>query len=214
MLNELEQIYYLEPHRICQKWAHYFKIYEKYLGRFRGRKFRLLEIGVSQGGSLQLWKRYFGPLVEVIGLDVNPYCRNFEDDQTSIYVGDQGNREFMKKLAAELGQVDVVLDDGGHEMNQQIVTFESIFPILREGGVYICEGIHTSYSSAYGGGLRTPGSFIEYMKNKIDEIHGWYIPSIGGSEYMKWIGAITFYSSMVVIEKEKVEPPMYVEVGY
>lgn len=214
MLSTLEQIYYGEPHRICQKWAHYFKVYERYLQVYRGRRMRFLEIGLSQGGSLQMWKRYLGPDAEIIGLDVDPLCRRFEDEQTRVFVGDQGDAVFMRSFASELGQVDVVLDDGGHRMNQQIVTFEALFPILAVGGAYICEDVHTSYDRGFDGGLREPGTFIEYMKRKVDEMHGWYTQEAEPTMYLKWLKSIAFYDSMVVIEKEAIEPPAPVEVGY
>lgn len=214
MFNTLEQIYYCEPHRICQKWAHYFKVYERYLQEYRGRRMRFLEIGLSQGGSLQMWKRYLGPNAEIIGLDVDPLCRRFEDEQTRVFIGDQGDSTFMRSLAHEVGQVDVVLDDGGHRMNQQVVTFEALFPIVALGGVYICEDVHTSYDRGFGGGLRAPGSFIEYMKRKIDEMHGWYTQEAEPTTYLRWMKSVAFYDSMVVIEKDQVNPPIPVEVGY
>lgn len=213
MLIDLERIFYSEVHRICQKWAHYFRVYERHLSRFRGRPLRLLEIGVSQGGSLDIWRRYFGEDAMLIGVDIEPLCKRFERDRTHIRIGSQDDRTFLQQLAAELGQVDVLLDDGGHTMNQQKNTFEILYPIVHETGVYICEDVHTSYSQQYGGGLNETASFVEFAKKKIDELHAWYSNGLPVTDFSRTTASISFYDSMIVFEKQPYPGPAYVEVG-
>ena len=88
----------------------------------------VLEFGVSQGGSLEMWKEYFGPGVRLFGVDINPECRRFEEDGVRILIGDQGDRDFLRSIAKTLPPIDILIDDGGHMVEQQIATFEELFP--------------------------------------------------------------------------------------
>ncbi len=124
------------------RWHHYFDIYHRHLGRFRGRAVRVLEIGIYSGGSLEMWRNYFGPRCEVYGIDIEPACKAYESDGVRVFIGDQGDRNFWSRFKYEVQAVDIVIDDGGHLPEQQIVTFEELLPHLRPGGVYICEDIH------------------------------------------------------------------------
>ena len=121
---------------------------------------------------------------------------------------------FLQVLAQKVGDVDIVLDDGGHRMDQQIATFEALYPIVRAGGVFMCEDTHTSYAASFGGGLRQPGTMIEYMKGKIDEMHHWHAPGLTPTGFTQTAQSLTFFDSMIVVEKGLVEPPLYVEVGF
>jgi hypothetical protein len=213
VLSELERIFYSEVHNICQKWAHYFEIYEKHLSRFRSRPVRLLDVGVSQGGSLDLWRRYFGPEALLFGLDVDPACRRFEAPNTRIIIGSQDDRAFLSALAAELEHVDIIIDDGGHTMDQQKNTFDLLFPIVQPDGIYLCEDVHTSYQESYGGGLRVPNSFLEAIKMKVDELHAAHPGGPTQTEFSSTTNSITFYDSVIVVEKRRKEAPRAVEVG-
>jgi len=124
------------------KWRHYFDIYDRHLGRFRGRKVRILEIGIYSGGSLEMWRDYFGPVCEIYGVDIESACKAYESDSVKVFIGDQGDRNFWRRFKQEVEGIDIVIDDGGHLLEQQIVTFEELLPHLRPGGVYICEDIH------------------------------------------------------------------------
>jgi hypothetical protein len=215
MLTDIERIFFCEPHRVCQKWMNYFPAYERHLARFRNTRFRLVEFGVSQGGSLDLWERYFGPGAELIGVDIDPACRRFERANLRIHVCDQGDPEAMRRLAERIGEVDVVIDDGGHTMQQQTTTFELFYPRVRDRGVFICEDVHTSYQEQFGGGLRRSGTFIELMKRRVDDLNAWHA---GGrppvSRFTRTTHSISFYESMVVLEKWRYPGPTYVEAGF
>lgn len=90
-LSPLEHIFYAQSHNVCQKWQHYFLIYETHFARFRNKRLRFLEIGVSQGGSLDIWKTYFGSRASIVGVDIDPACRRFAGPQVEIIIGDQGD---------------------------------------------------------------------------------------------------------------------------
>lgn len=211
--SPIEQIFYGQSHNICQKWQHYFSIYETHFSRYRGQRFRFLEIGVSQGGSLDMWKQYFGPRASIVGVDIDPNCRRFQDGQVEIIIGDQGDPAFLASLADRVGEIDVILDDGGHRMDQQILTFQHLYPILKDGGIYMCEDVHTSYDPSHGGGLGKPDTFIEYMKSRIDDLHGWYGGNPEAGSVARTTRSISFYDSIVVLEKKPFSGPRYVEVG-
>jgi len=124
------------------KWQHYFDIYDRHLHRFKDRAVRVLEIGIYSGGSLEMWRNYFGPLSEIYGVDIEPACEAYQSDSVKVFIGDQGDRNFWMRFKNEVQDIDIVIDDGGHLPEQQIVTFEELLPHLRPGGVYICEDIH------------------------------------------------------------------------
>ena len=125
------------------KWDHYFEIYERHFGKFVGQEVHALEIGVYSGGSLHMWREYFGPKSHIYGVDIEPACKIYEAEGTiGIFVGDQADREFWARFREAVPHLDLVIDDGGHSAEQQIVSFEELLPHLRPGGVYCCEDIH------------------------------------------------------------------------
>lgn len=208
----LRELFEKHDGRLIDKWHQYLPVYERYLGRWRGQSFSMMEFGVSQGGSLQLWREYFGPDARLWGVDINPNCQQFEDIDSNVLVriGDQEDRQFLRSLASEVRELDVVIDDGGHTMQQQINTFQEIFPILRNGGIYIIEDLHTSYWKRWGGGYRKSGTFIEFSKSLIDQLNAWHSrePSkFSVDNWTKSIRSLHYYDSMLVVEKEVVEAP-------
>jgi hypothetical protein len=189
------------------KWLNYLEIYDRFFGKYRGKPVKMLEIGIFKGGSLQMWKDYFGAEASIVGVDINRDCKAFEEPQIDIRIGSQEDRAFLKSVIEEFGPFDLILDDGGHTMNQQIVSFEELFPAVKDGGVYLCEDLHTSYWDGYGGGFKRPGTFIEFAKGLVDQIHGWHIDG-GRTEYTRRIKAIHFFDSIVAFEKDVIHPPL------
>ena len=135
--GDLERFFRHGVHRQIHKPPNYFPIYERHLERFRNRPVTMLEIGVSHGGSLQMWKSYLGPEAQIWGVDIDERCKALEEDQIAIRIGDQSDRSFLRELVSEMPEIDIVLDDGGHKMEQQIRSFEEIYPHLAETGVYL-----------------------------------------------------------------------------
>lgn len=203
--NDVEKIVYEGQHRAISKWIHYLEAYDRFFSKYRGKKVKILEIGVYKGGSLQLWKKYFSKgsvQAQIYGIDINPECKELEEDNISIYIGSQEDREFLKKVKREIGEVDIIIDDGGHTMNQQIVSFEELFDLLSENGTYLCEDTHTSYWKEFGGGYHG-NSFIEYSKGLIDGLHSQYLETdeFQANELTSQIKCVSFWDSMVFIEK-------------
>lgn len=207
MSNKLWTFFQNSNHPIIHKWHHYFEIYERHFGPYREQNpIHMLEIGVYKGGSLEMWSDYFGKDKSFIyGIDIDPTCKRFENDNTKVFIGDQADKIFISQVCSQVPPLDIVLDDGGHTMNQQISTFEAIFDHIKPGGVYMCEDLHTSYWPAYDGGYRKPDTFIEYIKNYIDKLNAYWSqdPNLKPDKYTTGMNSIHFYDSIVVIEKAK-----------
>jgi hypothetical protein len=121
------------------KWMHYFDIYHRHLQKFIGKEVHVLEVGVYSGGSLEMWRQYFGSQCHLYGVDIRDECKTLENDRTRIFIGDQADRGFWSQVRRDVPNLDVLIDDGGHLPEQQIVTLEETLPHLRRGGLYVCE---------------------------------------------------------------------------
>jgi Methyltransferase domain len=196
-------------HRMIHKWMHYFEIYERHFQQFRHKPLSMLEFGVLHGGSLQMWKYYFGKEAKIYGVDINPRCAELAEEQIQILLGDQENRESLRSICRDLPKFDIILDDGGHTMKQQVITFEETWSHLKDGGIYLCEDLHTSYWPAFGGGFKLPHTFIEYTKQLIDQLHAWYSPNaqLQVDSFTRSTFAVHYYDSMVIIEKRDMMQP-------
>lgn len=209
-MNPLEAYFHSNRGPLLNKWMHYFDVYDKHFARYRGKPLVMVEIGVFHGGSLGMWKDYFGPQAKIVGVDINPRAARFADDQVDIVIGDQSDRTFLRRLREQYSHIDILLDDGGHSMNQQIVTFEEMFDAVADDGVYMVEDVHTSYWPEYGGGLNSADSFIEYSKRFIDELNAWHVREWKDKErtaVAKGAYSVSYYDSIVAIEKRKKLPP-------
>jgi len=215
-MNDLEKYFNENSGRLIHKWQHYFEIYDRHFARFRGTDVHLVEFGVSQGGSLQMWKNYFGPKAKIFGVDINPHCKQVAEAQIEIFIGDQADRNFLKSLTTQIPRMDILIDDGGHTMEQQINTFEELFPQVDPHGIYVCEDLHTSYWPEYNGGYQKPGTFIEYSKSFIDYIHAWHSAQprqLAVSNFTKSAFSLHYYDSVLVIEKQPREKPFHRQTG-
>ena len=191
--------------RMIDKMLHYFDAYHRHFARFRGTRCTLVEIGVYHGGSLQMWRHYLGPQARIIGVDVNPRCKSLEEEGIEIVIGDQADPAFLARLRELAPAIDILLDDGGHTMQQQLVTFTGMLPHLQPDGVYLCEDTHTSYWQEFGGGYRQPGTFVEVMKELIDHLTAFFSKGpkeFAPSAFTRSVASMHFYDSMVVIEKQ------------
>jgi len=208
--NPLEDYFFNNPGRLINKWHHYFEIYHRHFERFRGRSPVVVEVGVFHGGSLQMWHDYFGPGTRVVGIDVDPRCRQFEDASTTILIGDQADRAFLAQVRDAVPRIDILVDDGGHTMAQQIVTLEELYLHIQPEGVYLCEDIHTSFLSEYGGGYRRPGTFLESSKELIDYLYAWWSQErerLAVNKFTVSTFAMHFYDSVLVLEKRPIGRP-------
>lgn len=214
-LNELEEYYYNMPHPEMEKYVHYFEIYDRHFRKYRDKECVIVEIGVFNGGSLQMWREYFGNKARIVGIDIEESAAQYAGDRIAIEIGSQSDRGFWKNFREKYPRVDILIDDGGHTMEQQQITFEEMFDHIAEDGVYLCEDMHTSYWGRYGGGFGEKDSFIEYSKNFIDYINAWYSESreLGINKYTRAMHSLHYYDSMLVIEKRKIDRSICIHMG-
>jgi 23S rRNA U2552 (ribose-2'-O)-methylase RlmE/FtsJ len=211
MHKDIREIFY-SLEKISDKWDPYFDVYEKHLSKFVGKAPRVLEIGVQNGGSIDMWLKYFGEGTTVVGIDVNPKCLTLSYPNTvEIVLGDQGDENFWKEFLLTHTNFDIVIDDGGHTMRQQIVTLDCVFPHLNEGGVFICEDTHTSYFEDWGGQINKNSTFLHYAKKLTDYLNKMHIPTGFISKktintFGDSLNSMSFYNSAVVLEKQLNKP--------
>jgi hypothetical protein len=198
-------------HRLIHKWMHYFEVYDRHFSRFRDQPISLIEFGVSHGGSLQMWKHYFGPQAQIYGVDIDPRCATLAEDRITILLGDQENRDSLRNINHILPKFDIIIDDGGHTMMQQTITLDEMYGHLKDGGIYVCEDLHTSYwPGHFGGGCGNPNTFIEYSKRLIDQLNAWHSKDerLAVNEFTHSAFGMHFYDSMLVIEKRPMVDPV------
>jgi len=207
MNESLEEIFFNRLTRRCDKWLPYFEIYENYFNKFRNQCPTVVEVGVQFGGSMEMWKEYFGPGAKIYGVDHAKEILDLNLDGIQLSVGDQSDPDFWKNFLTNIEKIDCFIDDGGHRMQQQIITLLSVWPKISVGGVYICEDTHTSYWDHYDGGFQRPTTMIEFSKHLIDFLHYEHFIKYTPPEEMKTIfdelGTIHFYNSMIVLVKGK-----------
>jgi len=208
----LADIFFSGRGRRVHKWVHYLPIYERYFSPWRGKQLRFLEIGVFGGGSLDMWRAYFGSDATIFGIDINPECAGLADPPTQIRIGSQDDTAFLRRVVDEMGGLDVVLDDGSHVGRHQRASFDILFPLLSDGGIYMIEDTHTSYWRSFAGGYRRRGTAIEFAKQIVDDLHGWYHHRAPQTQARDQVGAVHFHDSIIVVEKQVRSRPEHVIV--
>lgn len=206
--NDMERLFYGHVGRQSFKWHHYLEVYDRHLNRFRNTPVKIIEIGVQTGGSLQIWRKYFGRDAIIFGIDIDKECARFDNGDAKVRIGSQNDPIFLRNVISEMGGVDIVIDDGSHVAEHQKTSFETLFPLLSNCGVYICEDLQTSYWKVYhNGGYKRTGTFIEVAKQLIDDMHAWYHdrPSVVTPNAEAKIFGISFYDGIAVIEKREKE---------
>lgn len=210
------QIFEKHEGKLLHKWDHYFEIYDRYFSKYINNEVVILEIGVSQGGSIELWQKFFGNKLKYYGIDINPRCIELESENVKIFIGSQEDKKFLTEVKSKIPDLDILIDDGGHTMKQQVKSFEILFSKIKNNGIYLCEDNHSSYWFEYGGGMKRKGTYIEYIKNLVDVMHLWYAGKntfIKNHELKQDIYSIHFYDSIVVIEKKKITEPFNSQKG-
>lgn len=198
------------------KWMNYLDIYEPYLSSYVNKNASILEIGVQNGGHLQILRKYLGN-AKIYGVDINQdVCKLDLDKGITVFCFDATQENLVNKNMRDLN-FNIIIDDGSHNSSDVIKTFQIMFSKVTPGGLYIIEDMHTSYWKEYGGGYKAPHSQIEYFKSLIDLLNTYHINANDSSssqdnkfynnlsniekEFLEWIQSITFYDSVAVIKK-------------
>lgn len=205
---------------VSDKWSSYLPIYERYLSKFVDRQINLLEIGVQNGGSLEIWSRYFLRANKIIGCDINKKCSElrYEDNRITVISGDINLSQTHLMIEEKAVGFDLIIDDGSHMSRDIISTFKNFYPKLNCGGIYLVEDLHCSYWKSFGGGLLRKNSAVDFFKKLVDVINyeSWGVSGFKGrtSDKRKFknkinfkledflsIQSIHFYNSVCVIIK-------------
>jgi 23S rRNA U2552 (ribose-2'-O)-methylase RlmE/FtsJ len=180
----------------------YFKVYDHLFSKFINKKITFVEVGILNGGSLEIWRNFFGNKARIIGVDLNPECKKFEKNGIEIYIGDQSDKKFWHDFFKKIGKVDIVLDDGGHTNKQQITTAISAIPQINDNGMFVCEDTHTSYLEEFNNPNKY--SFVEFTKKCIDDIN-FTFPNLNKFIFSlnKYIYSIQTFESIVCFHISK-----------
>ena len=156
-------------------------------------------------------RSYLGPQAELIGIDIGEESAAVCADRFEVLIGDQTDTDFLARVAAERGPFDVVIDDGGHSMRQQITAIEHLFASVREGGIYIVEDTHTSHWEPYHDADQT---FMEWVKDRVDDINAYHVAREADlSQWTTQVAAIHVFDSIVAFDRRRHLPPFCEVVG-
>ena len=176
----LRELYAEHGGKVAYKWSSYLEVYERLFAPFRDKPVRLLEIGVLNGGSLEIWQKYFPRAEIIVGCDINPDCRKlgFDDKKIAVIIGDANSQETEREITACSAEYDIVIDDGSHKSSDIVRSFARYFRLLADGGIYVAEDLHCSYWNAFEGGLYEPYSSMSFFKRMLDVVNRehWGIP--------------------------------------
>jgi hypothetical protein len=195
----------------------YTKVYSQYFKFCRNEPIRFLEIGIYKGDSVKFWESYF-PKADLHFMDITADYIQYYSDRSKYHYLDQSDLTLVQKLGVHEGPFDIILDDGGHTMAQQINSLIALFPSVKSGGLYIIEDLHTSYWKSHEGSGDVnhagSGTAIGFLKNLIDDVN---FPGAASycadyhklpaslqlqmNEMRHHIEAIHFYTSVCIIEK-------------
>jgi len=184
------------------KYPHYFHVYEMLFAKYKNKKIKFVEIGVLDGGSLFMWRDYLGKDAEIIGIDLNPDAKRWEKNGFKIFIGDQSSNKFWIDFYKKVGNIDVLLDDGGHTSKQQIVTLNCSINNVNDNGLIVVEDTHSNYMFSYG----NPSffSFINYSKKLCDLLNKRFFTNPKKYNFhQRSIFAINFFDSIVAFHVNK-----------
>ncbi|MGX5840650.1 glycoside hydrolase family 99-like domain-containing protein [Mesorhizobium sp. ArgA1] len=169
----LRQLYGAHDGKVSDKWSIYLDEYDRMFSKYRNQPVRILEIGIQNGGSLEIWGKYFPRAEVIIGCDINEACGllNFDDKRISVVVGDANADETQRHILEKSGAFEIVIDDGSHKSSDVVQTFSRYFPHLADGGVFVVEDLHTSYWQDFEGGLYDPLSSMSFFKRLLDLVN-------------------------------------------
>jgi hypothetical protein len=195
------------------KHTNYFRIYAELFRHLVGERCTFIETGILEGGSLFMWRKWLGDRARIIGVDLNPQALKWKEHGFEILIGDQGDPEFWRRAFREIGDFDALLDDGGHQSFQQIVTVQESLRHARGRCVIAVEDTHTNFARDF---ARHGGhSFLEYAKDATDvllaksahfESYGFpRIQNTGIVELFRHVHSIEFYMDIVAF---KVNPSL------
>jgi SAM-dependent methyltransferase len=213
-----KDLYYANDQNLSHKYTNYFEVYDEAFSKYIDKKPDVLEIGVQNGGGLQLADKYFKN-GRIYGIDINPeVCKMYLGNNIKTYCFDAVDKESFENNMGSI-KFDTILDDGSHLNADVIKTFEHLFERVKPGGVYVIEDLQTSYydGAGFDGGYLKKESSIEFLKGFVDLLNayhvdgresrdGYILPFIRGlsdsDRYIfEWLGSVTFHDGIAYVRK-------------
>lgn len=221
-MQQLLELYCAHTGKVSDKWSSNIRFYDEAFGPVRNRELRILEIGIQNGGSLEIWAKYFPSATHLVGCDINEKCRDlvFDDPRISVVVGDANDPAIQAHIRAVCDGFDIIIDDGSHRSSDIVRTFAAYFPLLSEGGLYIAEDLHCSYWQEFEGGIEDTGSSIAFFRRLTDFVNRehWgadippdevlsYFTARWGARFpapdLERIAQVVFRNSLVAVSKQR-----------
>lgn len=218
-LPTLAEMYACRKGKVSDKWASYLTLYEREFSFSRRNVRNLLEIGVQNGGSLEIWAEYFPSVEKVLGCDINPRCAalQFSDSRIRLIVGDATSPATVTEVLRDVGSLDVVIEDGSHIPRDVIAAFQLFWPKIRPGGVFIAEDLSCDYFPGHEGSITrkdTTNCFFAQLAHLINHEHWVGVVPIESlfahfkfkipfapREWVGTIASISFHNSVVIVRK-------------
>ena len=217
----LKQIANNHTGKLSDKWEAYYDVYESIFSEYRKEPVSVLEIGIQNGGFLEILSLYFWNAKAIVGCDIDPKCGElkYTDNKIHIVLGDIKDKNNVERILKISDAYDIIIDDGSHTHEDIIKAFINLFPHLKDGGIYIIEDLHASYWKSYEGGVFNPTTAINFFKRLMDILNheAWGV-GIQRKEVLKplleyyqvdidevdlaHIRSIEVYNSMIVIKKD------------
>ena len=220
MRKTLRQIYKEHNGKVSDKWTLYLIEWDQLFASYRDLQIQLLEIGVQNGGSLEIWAKYFLKAEKIVGCDIDPKCGQlrYDDARITVVVGDANSEDCENKILQQAPTLDIIIDDGSHKSSDVVRSFARYFPHLNNDGIYVIEDLHTSYWKGFEGGLHNPLSSIAFLKRLVDvsNYEHWRNDKLRGSLLTKFkeefdiefseldlsrIHSVEFLNSLCIIKK-------------
>jgi len=171
-MKTLREIYKNHSGKVSDKWDIYLDTYEQKLSALKKSPIKLFEIGVLNGGSLQIFSQYFENAELILGCDIDKNCQKlkYTENNIKLIVGDVNSDEISNQIIKN-GDFDIIIDDGSHTSKDIVTSFCKYFKHLKYDGIYIVEDLHASYQKEHGGGLFYPISSMNFFKKLVDIIN-------------------------------------------
>ena len=216
----VSQLYAEHQGKVSDKWSLYLAEYERLFKEYRDKPVRLLEIGIQNGGSLEIWSKYFENALKLLGCDINPNCAqlSYDDKRIDVIIGDANDPKVIDLALDRCQRFDIIIDDGSHKSGDIIKSFVTYFPFLEDGGLFVIEDLHCSYWDIFEGGLIDHHSSMSFFKHLTDILNHehWDIPlpkdtllrdifakyrCTQSIEDLSQIHSVEFINSMCVVRK-------------
>ena len=184
------------------KWHHYLPLYERYLHNYKNQSVKILEIGVEDGGGMNILKKYFGESAQLYGIDIKPLPIELNPNIGKVFIGSQNDTEFLNSVIDNIGKLDIIIDDGSHIISDIKVTLNILLKHLNDGGIYIIEDLHTNYFKFANKDKFKNYDFFQFIKEVIDDIHSeFHNRPLKHPNVSKFVTEVIIANSFVVIKK-------------